>query len=131
MFDKKVIVKYTVLHVAELVVVVLALVLARNYLAVPTWLMITVPAVWLLKDLALFPMVWRAYAVGDNRPVKDLMGLEATVIAGLDPVGYVRVRGELWRAEIRDPRFPTKRGDTAIVVDIKGMTLIVERGAAR
>lgn len=129
MRDTKVIIKYTVLHVAEFAVVVLAFILARNYLAVPTWLMITVLAAWILKDLALFPKVWRAYAVDDNRPVKELIGREATVIAGLDPVGYVRVRGELWRAEIKDPRFPTKRGDRTKIVDIKGMTLIVEQDA--
>ena len=125
--DAKVIVKYTLLHLTELVVVILALVLARHYLGLSTWLAAAILAAWILKDIALFPKVWRAYAVQDNRPVKQLMGLEATVTADLDPVGYVRVRGELWRAGIRDPRHPAQKGEKVKVVDVKGMTLVVER----
>jgi len=125
--DAKAIIKYALLHVIELGAVVLALVLVRHYFALPSWLMATILVLWILKDIALFPKVRRAYAVDDNRPVKQLMGLEATVTTGLDPVGYVRVRGELWRAEISDPRFPAKKGEKTKVVDAKGMTLVVEK----
>jgi len=125
--DAKAIIKYALLHVIELGAVVLALVLVRHYFALPSWLMATILVLWILKDIALFPKVRRAYAVDDNRPVKQLMGLEATVTTGLDPVGYVRVRGELWRAEISDPRFPAKKGEKTKVVDAKGITLVVER----
>jgi len=131
LLDAKVIIKYTLLHVAELVALAAALVLAGHYFALPTWLTITILVLWIVKDIVLFPKVRRAYLVDDNRPVKQLMGLEATVTVGLDPVGYVRVRGELWRAEISDPRFPAKKGEKTKVVDAKGTTLVVEKSVVR
>ena len=125
--DSKAILKYALIHLAELLLVLCALALARRFLGISTWLVITIIVLWILKDVALFPKVWKAYAVGDKRPTSRLIGLEATVIHNLDPVGYVRVRGELWRAESRDRTHPVKKGEKTRVVDIRGMTLVVER----
>lgn len=127
MFESRTIFKYIALHLAELFTLVLALILVRHFFGIPTWSMIVIMIVWILKDIVLFPMVWKAYAYNDNRPVKDLMGLEATVTHSLDPVGYVRVHGELWRAEVSDRQRPAKRGERMKVIESSGMTLIVER----
>jgi membrane protein implicated in regulation of membrane protease activity len=124
--NRKVILKYAAIQLAQLVVLVGVLMLIWYFTGVPTWILITVIALWILKDIALFPKVWKAYAVDDNSPTRQLIGLEATVIYGLDPVGFVRVQGELWKAELRNPRHPAKKGDRTRVVDVKGMTLIVE-----
>lgn len=88
--------------------------------------MVTVPILWVIKDIALFPFVWRAYSFYDTTPVKELVGLEATVVYSLDPVGYVRVKGELWNAEMKDFPYTAAKGDRIRVVDIKGTKLIVE-----
>jgi len=40
----------------------------------------------------------------------------------------VRVRGELWRAELRTSHGPLGKGEIARVVAIRGMTLLVEPG---
>ena len=126
MLNTKVILKYTLIHLAELALIVVALIVFRHFVSISTWLITTILALWILKDIALFPKVWRAYAFYDNNPMRKLIGLEATVMDSLNPVGYVRVNGELWKAEIRNPRYPAKRGDRTRVIDIKGMTLIVE-----
>ncbi|MBN2404191.1 MAG: hypothetical protein JXE06_01270 [Coriobacteriia bacterium] len=122
------IIKYALLHLAELAVVILLVIVTSQYVAVPRWLAFATPSVWAAKDIALFPMVWRSYVSGDNDPLRQLIGLEAIVVDGLDPVGYVRVRGELWRAEARSPQSYAKRGDRTRVVDVRRTTLIVERG---
>ena len=127
MLNAKIILKYTMLHLAELAIVVVALIVVGHFISIPTWLIITILTLWIGKDIALFPKVWRSYAFDDNSPMRKFIGLEATVIDSLNPVGYVRARGELWKAEIRNPRYPAKRGDRTRVVDIKGMTLIVEK----
>ena len=127
MLTLKVILKYTLLHLAELALIVAALIVFRHFVSIATWLTITILALWILMDIALFPKVWRAYAFDDNSPMRKLIGVEATVMDSLNPVGYVRVNGELWKAQIRNPQYPAKRGDRTRVVDIKGMTLIVER----
>ena len=126
MRDSKLILKYTLLHLAELALLVAALSVAREWLSLPTWITVAVPVLWVLKDGVLFPKVWRAYACEDSSPMKLLVGLEAIVLDSLDPAGYVRVRGELWKARVRTSRDAAKRGDRTRVVDIEGMTLIVE-----
>jgi membrane protein implicated in regulation of membrane protease activity len=126
LLNLKVILKYIFVHVPEIALIFVALIVVRHFLSISTWLIITILVIWVIKDMVLFPKVWRAYAFGDNSPMRKLIGLEATVMDGLSPVGYVRAKGELWKAEIRDPRYPAKRGDITRVVDVKGMTLIVE-----
>lgn len=126
MLNRQVVLKYILLHVAELIPVIIGLILARQALGIPGWLIAAVIAVWIVKDVVLFPKVWRAYAFGDNDPMREFLGLEATATGSLDPAGYVSVRGELWKAQIIDPSRPARRGDKKRVVGIKGMTLIVE-----
>ena len=126
MRNAKVILKYAVLQLAQTAVLVGVLILVRHFISIPAWITITILAVWILKDLALFPKVWRAYAFFDNSPVRSLVGLDATVVFTLNPVGYVRVHGELWKAELRNPNSVAERGERTRVVDIRGTTLIVE-----
>lgn len=127
MRKSKAIIKYTIIHMVELVIAVFAMIFLSNLIGVSNWPTIIVIALLITKDLVVFPKVWIAYDVDDSTPMSKLIGLEATVMDSLDPVGYVRVVGELWKAEIKDPRSPAKRGDRARVIDTKGMTLIVER----
>lgn len=127
MKNSKVILKYAFVHLAELFLLGIALIAVRIFIDIPTWLVVTIIVLWIIKDIVLFPRVWRAYAFDDTNPMRKLVGLEATVMDSLDPIGYVRVEGELWKAEIRNSRYPAKRGDRTRVVDTKGMTLIVER----
>jgi membrane-bound ClpP family serine protease len=125
--NAKVVLKYVVIQLAQTTVLVCVLLLVRHFVGIPAWLIATILAVWILKDVALFPKVWRAYAFFDNTPNKTLVGLEATVVFSLDPSGYVRIQGELWKAELRNPNSAAQRGDQTRVVDIKGTTLMVER----
>jgi membrane protein implicated in regulation of membrane protease activity len=101
--------------------------MVERFLGMATWLIITIIALWILKDIIMFTKVWRSYTLDDNDPMRQLIGLEATVMVSLNPVGYVRARGELWKAEVRNPRYPAEKGDRTRVIDIKGTTLIVER----
>ncbi len=125
--NSKVVLKYVVLHLAELAVLVGGLIVLEQLVDVATWLLVATPIVWALKDVALFPKVWRAYAPSDSDdPMSRLMGLEAVVMFDLDPVGYVRVRGEVWKAELRGERGSAQRGETTRVVEARRMMLIVE-----
>ncbi|MCL5736903.1 MAG: hypothetical protein M1274_15260 [Actinobacteria bacterium] len=127
MRNAKVILKYALLQLAQTSVVVGVLLLVRQFVSIPAWIIATILALWILKDIALYPKLWRAYAFDDNSPLRKLVGLEATVVLRLDPVGYVRVEGELWKAEIRNHDRGAERGERTRVVDIRGTTLIVEK----
>jgi membrane-bound serine protease (ClpP class) len=81
----------------------------------------------LLKDAIVYPFVRRAYEpVGKSR-VEDLIGHCAEVRRDLKPEGYVRLRGELWRAEAETGGDLIAPGDRVRVVGARGLTLIVER----
>lgn len=89
--------------------------------------MLIIIAIWIAKDIALFPKVWKAYDSNNPSPMEQFIGMNGIVMDNLNPVGYVKVKGELWKAEIIDSSFPLKKGDEIKVSDVKGMTLIVER----
>ena len=105
----------------------LALIVIRQFISISMWIVVAILVLWILKDIVLFPKVWRAYVFDDNSPMRKLIGLEAIVMDSLDPVGHVRARGELWKAEITNPRNPAERGDRTRVIGTKEMMLIVER----
>ena len=59
---------------------------------------------WFCKDLLLYPFLFRMYSAGVNRDgVRGLIGLNGIVQTELNPEGYIRVRGELWRAVLSSP----------------------------
>lgn len=65
-----------------------------------------------------------------NRPFlageEELVGELADVRARLDPYGQVFVNGALWRAEVDPAKAPVEPGNTVRVVDVDGLTLMVE-----
>lgn len=63
----------------------------------------------------------------EHEPVKQRRG---TVLSPLSPgtAGRIRVRGEIWQAELVEGAEPVGRGGEVVVVDREGLTLMV-RGA--
>jgi membrane protein implicated in regulation of membrane protease activity len=81
-------------------------------------------AIWVLKDLALYPFVRKAYEPRSGGGADALVGALATARDRLDPEGYVRVGHELWRARVRGG--PVEQGRSVRVVEVRGLTLLVE-----
>jgi membrane protein implicated in regulation of membrane protease activity len=86
---------------------------------------------WLLKDLLLFPFLRGAYEADGRSVVERLVGERAMTVQELAPAGYVRVRGELWRAEARAGADPIPAGQPVVVDDVRGFTLMVSPSAPR
>lgn len=85
-------------------------------------------ALWVTKDLVLYPFVRRSYEVRSGGGAAALVGALATARERLDPEGYVRVGHELWRARVRGE--PVEKGAAVRVLEVRGLTLVVE-GAQR
>jgi membrane protein implicated in regulation of membrane protease activity len=81
-------------------------------------------AIWVLKDLALYPFVRKAYEPRSGGGADALLGAVATARDRLDPEGYVRVKHELWRARVRAGA--VEKGGSVRVVEVQGLTLVVE-----
>lgn len=102
------------------------LVYVGRWLEWPGWVTYAGIVGWVAHDLALFPFVRRAF--DDSLPHRVgprlLIGAPGRTVEVLDPRGYVRVRGELWQAELAEGG--VLHGEEAIeVAEVRGLRLIV------
>jgi membrane protein implicated in regulation of membrane protease activity len=92
---------------------------------VPAWVASGVLVVWVIKDYALYPLLRRAYELDLRRPIDRLVGERGTANDDLSPGGYIRVRGELWRARVDEGQDTITAGTRVEVAAIDGATLVV------
>lgn len=118
--------RYAAFQLPEGVIVALALWGLHSFLGWPTPVVWGLLVAWIVKEIVLYPFVKRAYDNSPSRHVGAEHMLGATGIADedLDPEGYVRVRGELWRAELLG-RGPVIRGAAVAVHAVRDLTLLV------
>lgn len=107
-----------------LVVALLALLL-REPLGIELWAAWILIGIWIIKDIALFPLTWRLYAPEQVNHAHSLLGERGVADETLAPSGYVRVAGELWHAETPDANHPIARGTAIRVTGATGITLRV------
>ena len=122
----RIVLRYALFQVPSYILLVLLMVIVRQFINIPTWVILSIIALWFTKDVLLFPSVWRAYDMSSQRNVQPIVGMKGTVEKQLDPSGYVKVRGELWQAELVVGRTPVKRGEKIEVKGIRGLTLLVK-----
>jgi membrane-bound ClpP family serine protease len=85
---------------------------------------------WIVKDLALFPMMRIAYEpAGGSGGAENLIGALGTVSADLDPEGWVRIGAERWRARVAREHAPVRAGSAVRVIGVAGLELRVEPAA--
>lgn len=83
-------------------------------------------ALWVVKDAVLYPFIWQAYEEKQSHDANPLIGATAIAQQRLDPIGYVRVQGELWRAELKQGCPPVNKDEKVRIRAIDGLTLSVE-----
>jgi membrane protein implicated in regulation of membrane protease activity len=105
----------------------LALLLAalHQWLGVPLWIGLAALALWLVKDLAFYPLVREAYRPNHECASRRMIGARGTATERLEPTGYVRVGAELWRARMAPGEGAVELGDTVVVREVEGLTLVV------
>jgi membrane protein implicated in regulation of membrane protease activity len=79
-----------------------------------------------VKDVLLFPFVWRSYDQDRHTDANTMIGLRGIVKDRLAPSGYIEVHGELWRAEVMEGAPFVESGGDVRVKGIRGLTLIVQ-----
>ncbi|MCY3842377.1 MAG: NfeD family protein [Acidobacteria bacterium] len=121
--------RYTVFQVPGWIVAAAAGWWLVTSLDAPEWVAVGLPAAWFVKDMALYPLVRTAYEIDDTPPIARLVGRVGTAAQRLAPRGYVRVRGELWRAET-DAGTAVEPEAAVEVVGAAGLTLRVRPRAA-
>lgn len=119
--------RYLMFQIPGLAAVIVAMFVGSRWLELPRWVWIALPAAWVVKDLFLFPLLWRAYSNEPSRLIGEgaLMGARGFALARLAPYGYVRIGSERWRAELESGEAPVEEGASIYVCGIQGLTLRV------
>ena len=117
--------RYWLLQVPGWVILAAVLAGAHRYFSLSLSAAAGVFALWLVKDLALYPLLARHYAVRDGEAHERLVGSRAVAEQSLSPRGYVSLRGELWLAEAADG--PIDSGEEVLVESVDGLKLRVRR----
>jgi len=79
---------------------------AVYYDLVPSWVAWGGFALFVAKDLVLFPLTRRAYEHGPTHGAAELIGSVVVVEQALEPDGYVRAGSERWRARLSPKSAP-------------------------
>jgi membrane protein implicated in regulation of membrane protease activity len=122
--------KYTLFQVPELLAVAVLAWYARGWVGLPDWAAAGVVALWIAKDVALFPFLRRAYEPTSRGGVSDLVGAVGRAEGALASAGWVRVGAELWQAELAEGAAPVPAGARVRVRAVRGLTLLVEADEA-
>ena len=122
-----IIVRYVLYQLPALVILILILVFVRRWVDLPGWLVWSLVGLWVTKDVVLFPFTWHAYDRSSRQraDVSRMVGALGIAEERLAPSGFVRVRGELWHAEVEGGWPPIERGQAVRVRDIRGLRLLV------
>ena len=80
---------------------------------------------WMLKDWILYPWLKSAYEVSHRTGSKARIGCKGVAESQLAPEGFVRVRGELWRAVATPGDLNISTGIKVEIVDADGMKIFV------
>jgi membrane protein implicated in regulation of membrane protease activity len=117
--------KYALAQIPDIVIFVAAVLALQRWLDLSTWLVTLLIAVWVLKDILLFPWLRRSFEEGRPEDAQPMIGARGVAKDRLDPDGYIWVRGELWRAELVQGHPPIEAGEPLEVQDVRGLTLLV------
>ncbi len=122
----RIFVRYMLFQVPGVVLLYLLLILAGRVVVLPTWFIWSLVALWVIKDLILFPAVWRAYDQERRNDAGSMVGSRGIAEDRLDRSGYIRVHGELWKAEVMGNIPSIGKGEKVTVRGIRGLKLFVE-----
>lgn len=123
----KVIIRYSLLQIPSLLIVMLLIYIVNHWYRLNNVIIMIIILLWVLKDILIFPFVWKAYCHKDRDKSKTVLNEFGTAIDTINPKGYVKIRGEIWLAELDDISIPISKGEPVEVVEINGLKLKVRK----
>lgn len=122
--------RYWLLQVPGWVLLVGLLSAAHYWIGLSVATAAVVLVLWLVKDLVLYPVLKPHYAFNERDAHGGLVGEHAVAQETLAPRGWVKVRGELWAAEVEKHDAPVNQGERVVIESVDGLTLRVTRKRA-
>jgi len=125
-WSARVVLRYALLQVPFTALVIVVLIWVRKWVDLPIWFICGLFAFLVIKDIVLFPFVWRAYDPDSPALTNTMEGARGIAINDLHPSGYVEIGAERWQAEVIEGSPPIRRGQRVRVHGIRGLTLLVQ-----
>jgi len=125
-FKGRTLIRYTLFQIPDLILLSLGLAAAVRWWDFPVLAAYGLVAVWIAKDVILYPILRVAYESNGSSGIDGLCGKIGVVTQPLVPAGYVRLGSELWKAELVSGSGSVSVGSTIRVVEVRGLTLAVE-----
>lgn len=116
---------YLLLQVPDTALAGLILFVLHRWAGLPTAWAVGAFVVWIVKDIAMYPVVRSVFAPARTGP-EAFIGARGIVADALAPLGYVTLSGELWRAESLRPQRAIPVGAPVVVRAVQGLTFLVE-----
>jgi membrane protein implicated in regulation of membrane protease activity len=117
--------RYTLFQIPGWVGAGLILYGVYNWFGLAGWIAIAFFAAFVAKDFILYRFVRHAYEARWNPGPVELIGQRGISLEEVAPSGYVRVRGELWKAEVARGAGPVPADAPIRVQAVRGDTLLV------
>ena len=118
--------RYTLFQIPDLILLSLGLAAAVRWWGLPVLAAYGLVALWIAKDIIMYPILRVAYESGGSSGVDGIHGALGVVTQPLVPSGYVRLGSELWKAELVPGSETVSVGSAIRVVEVRGLTLVVE-----
>jgi membrane protein implicated in regulation of membrane protease activity len=119
--------RYMLFQIPGLIAAGVFLVFLSRVLHLPIWAPAALFLCWIAKDALLFPILWPSFEpAGSPEEEHSLVGEVGRVVDALTPRGRIRVRGEMWQAELQESHLSAERDREVIILRLKGLTLIVK-----
>ena len=119
--------RYVLFQLPGWVLAIVVAVALWHWAGLDPWFAAGLGALWVLKDFVLYPLVRGAYERKVGTGSDSLIGMTGVVQRRLAPRGLVRVRNELWRAEIPCGEPAVESGEPVRIRGARGLTLLVSR----
>ncbi len=126
-WNRKIFLIYSLYQVPGLVIIILILAVVSRWTTLPGWVIAVVVASWILENIIMFPLVWRAYDRRNSMHVSTLVGTTGVAHGRLAPKGYIRVRGELWKATVTGDDPFIEKDSVVQIVGMEGLGLLVKK----
>lgn len=115
---------YLLAHATDWLLLGLLAWAAVRWLDVAPSIVAVIVAVWIVKDVLMFPSARRYYA--SEPAVRRIVGEDGEALSRVDPAGFARVHGEIWQVHVDRGTPPIPEGTRVRVRDIDGLHLLVE-----
>jgi membrane-bound ClpP family serine protease len=121
----RIVIKYFLLQLPGQIAFILILLLVRQWLEAPAYVLWGLLGFWVGKDIFLFSFLWRFYDPEQYPDRFRMIGRKGFALTRLDPDGYVRVQGERWQAGVYEAHASIEKDEAICVEAINGLKLKV------